>query len=80
MFGPMSVELFGKDQLVWPSWRGCVTGGELSGFKSPFQGQYLCWLLLAAAGCLQMRMLKLSVTAVASGLTASVLEPVSNPN
>lgn len=47
MFGSFLVELFGKDEGVWPCWevwtcwRRSITRGGLWGFKSPCQAQSL---------------------------------------
>lgn len=37
--GSYLVELFGKDQEIWPYWKRCATGGRVWGFKRlmPFQ-------------------------------------------
>jgi hypothetical protein len=29
------MELFGKDEEVWPCWRRCVTGGQALRFQKP---------------------------------------------
>lgn len=65
MLSSQLVELFGKEEEVWPCWK-CASGGELGDFKSLHQAQCLFLCLLPVDW-----VIKLSVGAPVPWLSAS---------